>query len=35
MPAHEPAPLAAKPISGFALMANVLWGFLRRLFHRE
>jgi uncharacterized protein len=27
--------VAAKPISGFALMANVLWGFLRRLFRRE
>src|SRR5262249_11381892 len=33
-----PPPLAGerrvgvKPISGFALMANVLWGFLRRLF---
>jgi uncharacterized protein len=24
----------AKPISGFALMANVLWSFLRRLFRR-
>ena len=34
-PAQEPAPLAAKPISGFALMANVLWGFLRRLFGRK
>jgi uncharacterized protein len=27
--------VAAKPISGFALMANVLWSFLRRLFRRE
>jgi carbon monoxide dehydrogenase subunit G len=35
-PAQQPAPAAgAKPISGFALMANVLWGFLRRLFRRE
>jgi carbon monoxide dehydrogenase subunit G len=33
--AQQPAPPAAKPISGFALMANVLWGFLRRLFRRE
>lgn len=29
-PRHS-APLAAKPISGFALIAQVLWGFLRRL----
>src|SRR5215467_8949936 len=28
------APSAAKPISGFALMTKVLWGFLRRLFGR-
>ena len=28
----QPAPPAAKPISGFALMAKVLWGFVRRLF---
>jgi carbon monoxide dehydrogenase subunit G len=28
-------PQPAKPISGFALMANVLWGFLKRLFGRE
>jgi carbon monoxide dehydrogenase subunit G len=40
-PPPYPPPLAgegrvgAKPISGFALMANVLWGFLRRLFRRE
>ena len=34
-PAHQPALPAAKPISGFALVANVLWGFLRRLFRRE
>jgi uncharacterized protein len=33
-PAQQPAPQAAKPISGFALMANVLWSFLRRLFGR-
>ncbi|SRR5579871_1203095 len=33
-PAPKPAPQAAKPISGFALMANVLRGFLRRLFGR-
>jgi hypothetical protein len=37
----DPPPLAGegrvgvKPISGFALLANVLWGFLRRLFRRE
>jgi len=30
----QPAPPVAKPISGFALMANVLWGFLKRLFGR-
>jgi len=30
----QPAPPAAKPISGFGLMANVLWGFLKRLFGR-
>ena len=47
MPALQPAPppyppplagegrVGAKPISGFALMANVLWGFLRRLFGRD
>jgi carbon monoxide dehydrogenase subunit G len=41
-PAHRssasgplPSPPAAKPISGFALMANVLWQFLKRLFGRE
>jgi len=34
-PAQQLAPPAAKPISGFALMANVLWSFLRRLFRRE
>jgi uncharacterized protein len=40
-PPPYPPPLAgegrvgAKPISGFALVANVLWGFLRRLFGRE
>jgi uncharacterized protein len=34
-PAQQPAPPAAKPISGFALMANVLWGFLKRLLRRE
>jgi len=28
-------PPAAKPISGFALIANVVWGFLKRLFGRE
>jgi hypothetical protein len=27
--------VGAKPISGLTLMANVLWGFLRRLFGRE
>jgi carbon monoxide dehydrogenase subunit G len=30
-----PARPPAKPVSGFALMAKVLWGFLRRLFRRE
>jgi len=46
-PAQQPAPppypppqagegrVGVKPISGFALMANVLWGLLRRLFRRE
>jgi carbon monoxide dehydrogenase subunit G len=29
------APPAAKPISGFALIGQVLWGFLRRLLGRE
>jgi uncharacterized protein len=29
------APPAAKPISGFRLMAQVLWGLLRRLFGRR
>jgi carbon monoxide dehydrogenase subunit G len=38
--AASPAPpdrsaVPAKPISGFALMANVLWAFLRRLFRRK
>jgi uncharacterized protein len=33
-PSPRSAP-AAKPISGFALMAKVLWRFLRRLFGRE
>jgi carbon monoxide dehydrogenase subunit G len=35
MAAQPAAPLAAKPISGFALMAKVLRGFLSRLFRRE
>jgi uncharacterized protein len=35
VPTQQPVPPAAKPISGFALMANVLWGFLRRLFGRK
>jgi uncharacterized protein len=30
--ATQPAPLAARPISGFALMANVLWQSIKRLF---
>lgn len=41
-PSHHPtasapqsAPPAAKPISAFALMANVLWGLLKKLFGRE
>ena len=29
-----PAPASAKPISGFALLARVLWDALRRLFRR-
>ena len=33
-PVRRFAPSAAKPISGFALMTKVLWGFLRRLFGR-
>jgi carbon monoxide dehydrogenase subunit G len=31
----QPVPSVAKPISGFALMANVLWTSLKRLFGRE
>jgi uncharacterized protein len=37
-PRHAPrgeGGVGAKPISGFALMANVLWSFLRRLFQRK
>ena len=36
-PVEAPAPASpvAKPISGFALMGNVLWAFLKRLFGRE
>jgi carbon monoxide dehydrogenase subunit G len=30
----QPAQPAAKPISGFALIANVLWAYLKRLFGR-
>jgi hypothetical protein len=30
----RPASPAGKPISGFAIMANVIWDFLRRLFGR-
>jgi uncharacterized protein len=30
-----PLPSTAKPISGFALMASMLWGFLKHLFGRE
>jgi carbon monoxide dehydrogenase subunit G len=30
----QPAPPAAKPISGFALMASVLWASIKRLFGR-
>jgi carbon monoxide dehydrogenase subunit G len=33
-PPPAPAPAPAKPISGFALMAQVLWQSLRRLFGR-
>jgi carbon monoxide dehydrogenase subunit G len=32
--AQPPPPPAAKPVSGFALMAKVLWVFLKRLFRR-
>jgi carbon monoxide dehydrogenase subunit G len=32
---RESAPPTAKPISGFALMAQVLWDFVRRLLGRE
>jgi carbon monoxide dehydrogenase subunit G len=31
-PAAAPLPQAAKPISGFALMASVLWNSIKRLF---
>jgi uncharacterized protein len=31
-PPPQPAPPVAKPISGFALMGQVLWAFLKRLF---
>ncbi len=34
-PLRESLPPAAKPISGFALMAQVLWDFVRRLLRRE
>jgi uncharacterized protein len=34
-PAPPTGTVEAKPISGFALMASVLWRFLRRLFGRE
>jgi uncharacterized protein len=34
-PTQQAAAPPAKPISGFQLMAKVLWGFLRRLFGRE
>jgi hypothetical protein len=30
--ASAPLPSAAKPISGFSLMASVLWNSIRRLF---
>ena len=33
--APQPVPPVAKPISGFALMAHVLWASLKRLFGRE
>ena len=33
--APQPLPPVAKPISGFALMANMLWASLKRLFGRE
>jgi carbon monoxide dehydrogenase subunit G len=32
--AVPPVPRAAKPVSGFALLAQVLWAFLRRMFRR-
>jgi uncharacterized protein len=34
-PVPLPSPPAARPISGFALIANVLWQFFKRLFGRE
>ncbi len=34
-PLRESVPPAAKPISGFALMARVFWDFARRLLGRE
>jgi uncharacterized protein len=33
--APQPVPPVARPISGFALMANMLWASLKRLFGRE
>jgi uncharacterized protein len=33
-PVPLPSPPAARPISGFALIANVLWQFFKRLFGR-
>src|SRR5262249_28380895 len=33
--APQPASPVAKPISGFTLMVNVLWAFLKRLLGRE
>src|SRR5579862_8188410 len=32
--AAQPAPATAKPISGFALMANVMWTAIKRMFGR-
>lgn len=34
-PSSLPPPAAAKPISGFSLMANVLWASIKRLFTRR
>jgi hypothetical protein len=35
MSAQSPPPPAAKPISGFSLMAKVLWDSIVRMFTRK